>query len=392
MGRRSKSIVAVALVVLYATLLGMCRTARSQELPSPEELLGRYEQTLSVLDGAEFHFQINVRFTRIDKATGTSQLEQESREEGVFRRLGRRYRVASRSSGRWLLQGERIKPELRGTWHSYESRTETATDGQRLVYVQRKTDLESGQENLHGVVAWREVPQREWLRYFRSRELSIVYGQMGRFGYLPDVLRRSSLSVAAGTLSGHPTLILTGKGEYGTLQIALDPEWNYLPRRIELVSQADDILFGNPVSAVPGRTEWRSVIDDVRLTRIGEIPVIEGFRSTDTSIYDDRIETYTAENTFSDIRLDLDLSSPEAFAIAGEIPDGTPVQVNDALPIEFVWQQGEIIKAVDHRLAQMKREAVKSGRSWRLIIMGVSALVLVVITAWVVLRQKRRIS
>jgi hypothetical protein len=139
----------------------------------------------------------------------------------------------------------------------------------------------------------------------------------------PDVELRSDME----TVDGHRTYVLRADTEGGDYTVWVDPESGYLPRRIRVHKQADDMLFGRPVSyiseqrlnaglPVMQKKSWTYLLDSVKVKRIGEHRVITGFSGEeDTELVTGTHMHRRASFEVTDVELTPSFEGTHAFVI-----------------------------------------------------------------------------
>ncbi|WP_460183843.1 hypothetical protein [Thermopirellula anaerolimosa] len=168
--------------------------------------------------------------------------------------------------------------------------------------------------------------------------------------YLPDVLRQCELTAKPDVLDGRDTFLLEAQGRYGHYQLWLDPSEGFLPRRMVLVKRGSDLFGKEPVSASKGLHAVVITVDVRRIDRVKDIPVMAEFVIEREKSYDDRRVVDRSMCSLSNIRVLSNPAQEDGFALSTKIPNGTPVQVQDALHLDFVWEDGRVVNVVDSRL------------------------------------------
>ncbi len=174
---------------------------------------------------------------------------------------------------------------------------------------------------------------------------------------LPQILRESTVTARRKTIDGRALWIMDSSGNWGHHILWLDPAMNFLPRRIRQEKRADDwVAPDKPVralAAVAGtaypKMAYKKITQDVVVTkceRVQNVPVPVQFRQTEVDVLQNgRSATTESHFSLSNVRINPDFST--AFMISTPIPNGTPVQVDDAPGINYEWQDGKIVKSIN---------------------------------------------
>lgn len=251
---------------------------------------------------------------------------------------------------------------------------------------------------------------------------SECYGMILKI-WIPAFMRASKLSVQDDTIEGQPVLAVHGvskdpnwiQGSFPSassdatseieITVWLDPAMKYVLRRARLEkrgSQSHSIDFdaqkfrqqaGEFVATKATVTIWNSTQPVMRstATSIDGKGTIEQLPATD----DNGNVIYAPETRFlRDIELvTLDFNPKFAdgdFALSTPIASGTKVNMQDALHLTYVWQDGKAVPAMDpNALAQLRAARFLGGSSSPRFWMVVFTLMVILILLAVKFRQWR---
>lgn len=166
----------------------------------------------------------------------------------------------------------------------------------------------------------------------------------------PDVELRGDME----TVDGHRTYVLRADTESGDYTVWVDPESGYLPRRVRVYKQADDLLFGKPVSYVsekrlkaglpvmPPRKSWTYLLNSVKVERIGEHPAITGFSGEeDTEHATGTHMRRRASFEVTDVELSPSFEGTDALVI--DLANGALVLDLDNEGKQFALRDGQVV-------------------------------------------------
>ncbi|QDU80214.1 ECF RNA polymerase sigma factor SigW [Polystyrenella longa] len=156
-------------------------------------------------------------------------------------------------------------------------------------------------------------------------------------------------------IDGHPTVVVMSEGYYGRHTVWLDPEAGYLPRKIESVKERDDLFDGWPLHLIlphndatdrrPNLAYQRMIVtvDGIEIDHVDDGFVMKNFEVTLNRTYSDESEFNT--------RFEYQLSkfsrqvAEEELAMTLQIPQGTSVFVTNDPSTEYIWHDGQPVKA-----------------------------------------------
>jgi len=221
-----------------------------------------------------------------------------------------------------------------------------------------------------GLVVWAHLnPKAEGVNpgYFNVNnaiQYGAVVGDSGRL--LPDLLRMCALSVRSDSLVGNAVFILEGRGPYGLYKLWLDPSIGYLPRRIEILKEGNDLMGNKAISQITGdgslypasrQKQFSVVVEDFQYQPLGAGFVPTTYSEDAQWIYEDgsqvSVSTAVVLSEFTLLTDSSDKLSDKAFELSMKIPDGTRVDVLDSPNISYLWRDGKIEKGVGRDAVQV---------------------------------------
>jgi hypothetical protein len=143
-------------------------------------------------------------------------------------------------------------------------------------------------------------------------------------------------------IGGVGCYVLEGTNRYGKTTVWIAPEMGYSALKWSIEKTAGDLFDGSQISA----GSWVVVFDSVKLQNInGVFVLIEGVLTNTND--DPEGQGYVTREHYrvSDIQLKPDSSTGGAFKV--DLPNGTRVQVEEALGVRYVWQDGQVVPDVD---------------------------------------------
>jgi len=348
------------------------------QAPSPNELLRAYEQSLQRMAHIRFGAAVTSGWQDRDGIKGKS--------ESVWKVL--------RDNARWRLSYQRTTTITSqdgsvSTEHSAYECLVPPTDGFADLRIQ--LDAPTGKVNY--LVANRK-PNPQQADVWAEDDFMLVFGHLqgnGRMMYLPAILRESNLTTSEQALQGEKVFVLRGKGRFGAYSLWLDPKHGSLPRRISVRKTVSDYAGDHQLSSFRGVREMKADVEVSRLEQFGDVHLMTEFAILYQTVYNDRTADSRTMCRLSNIDLSPTVSS-DSFRLSVDIPNGTPVQVDDARAIEYVWEDGRILKLVDTEYAKDLRgqtfvRGMSSARRW---VLGVSVVLLIVLTGIFVIRRLPR--
>jgi hypothetical protein len=366
-------------VIIGVVLIAFFARRATADSVTPENALKAYEVALSRL--ACVRFDANV------KRHGTTQRGGSYDAEDSWRVL--------RDRNRWKLSCEETTTIItrKGKRSSHQEAYECVVPGAKEYSDLRiRKDAKSGKIG-YLVANLSRTTEEEQREIAAEDDFMLVFGYLqgnGKMMYLPDILKRLDLQTSQDVLEGRQVVLLTGKGPFGAYELWLDPDYGFLPRRIRVRKGASDFAGERRLSSYPGLREMRTDVEVSRLEKIGDAAIIADFTIDDRTIYEDRQVKSHATCALSNIDLSPDVSSQEAFQVSLDIPNGAEVQVDDALTIRHVWENGHIVKWVDNELSkELSGHSFLGGpgsvRGWMLIF----SIVLFAVVLALLIRKRR---
>lgn len=346
--------------------------------PTPAELLQAYEKTLGRYDRVAYRAEVQLTYDGPKLPVGT---------------------VIEDSSYQVSRDGDRCKILSSRTFHGRNQKTDkmqkTEQRGEMLwpekglIWVDDKPF--QGERFRFGVRArFGEATATERLS-MSPDGVSPVYGRFHGNGRLPlpDILRQCALSARKQQMNGQPVWVLEATGKWGSFALWLDPEADYLPRRLEQRKKgADWIEEGMPVSSVSGwktsyypegrLTEDSVILEGVRIERLDTTHMLTGFTMRRSTRFDNgQTVTIATRAHIQNVRLNPDFAKENPFTITTPVPNGTRVRVLDQPNIEFEWRDGKVVKAVDQAsLGNLLGHGFLSGSLWSGLLAAGSLVVL----------------
>jgi hypothetical protein len=247
-------------------------------------------------------------------------------------------------------------------------------------------------------------PDRLPFGYFEDGGL--LFGYMAADADLPlfEVLRSSRLTLEGdSTVEGHQCKVLKSIGKFGTRLLWLDPEFDYQIVKMEITRQGHDRTNGLEISSLDGSNNdgvtlpklplqrMVTVVDDVKFKKIDHRHVMSHFISTLTFYYSDAIHVaFKTVFDLSDISITPSFSDKD-FAISLEIPNSTPVSVENSPGILHQWRNGEIVSVFNPKFTKGIWEFATDGQrriSWGRVFLYLNAIIIVVLTVFMILKRR----
>lgn len=143
-------------------------------------------------------------------------------------------------------------------------------------------------------------------------------------------------------INGMACYVLEGSTQYGKATAWVAPERGYSALKWSIEKSSGELFDGAAFSA----DSWLAVFDSVELQDMNGVyvPVCGVFTLTN-SYSDGGAYTVREEFRVSEVQLNPDFAGLGAFAV--DLPDGTWVQVQEAMGIRYVWKGGKVVPAVD---------------------------------------------
>jgi hypothetical protein len=241
----------------------------------------------------------------------------------------------------------------------------------------------------------------------------VLYGNFS----VPDFLRTAQLSAETEVLDGKTLSVLRGVNENVEVKLWLDPELNYAARKLTRVSsigrknELGRVFSPELLALPPPQQEYSYVVEKFR--KVAEVFVPEEVTITTSSsespVLDDRPRTINGEKVVEvfaekdkqtgkiiirpgstglqklylvDIELGPQFTDGD-FQMTQAIPEGTPISMEDARQIEYVWQNGRATSSVNpvalaaKRVTQFVGGAAGSRQWW--IVLTASLLLLAIV-------------
>lgn len=206
--------------------------------------LSQYEQQLQFVRSCSFEFtcafyEQGGRIGNEEKLVGY--------DRGSVAVSGSEFRLRSRQRGVTLI----------GT--DYQARDVDAED----VFTQRRrfhlqTDFVVSEPFVNEIFPQAEIKNYFVVGYDKKPTTYEVHALRGFFGplygylrydaghNLPSLLQLGEVSVSS-SIDDHPTIRIVSRGDYGMHVVWLDPAFGYLPRKIEMRKQGNDLYHETPI-------------------------------------------------------------------------------------------------------------------------------------------------
>jgi hypothetical protein len=201
----------------------------------------------------------------------------------------------------------------------------------------------------------------------------------GSTGSMVEILRSAKILTANDELEdvhGHETYVLSADTAYGEYTLWLDPAMGFVPRRIKLTREADDLYNGEPMGTPPeplsadviatwpqeSLVQNEILVDDIRIEEIGDlfVPIAATIANRRQYISGKTLMIDTIHRRF-DIETEPDFEALGAFNLV--IPDGTLVAFEDERGsdgIEYMWRGGAIVPKVDMSVFESIEQEISS--------------------------------
>jgi len=161
-------------------------------------------------------------------------------------------------------------------------------------------------------------------------------------------------------VNGVSCYVLEAMTDYGKVTAWLAPEKGYsaLKWSIDKRKDRDDLLNESPIS----QTSWLAVFAAVELQKVGDVFVTTAGTLTHTiNFADGRTIVFRHKYKVSEVELTPDFGALGAFVF--NLPDGTPVNVEEYPGIRYIWKNGQIVPAddptfeeIDKTVEELKKE------------------------------------
>jgi hypothetical protein len=140
-------------------------------------------------------------------------------------------------------------------------------------------------------------------------------------------------------IDGFPTRLHESRNARGLYRVWIDPENGFIPRKITILRQANDLHRDGPLRG--GTVEIE--VSDVEIEKVAGYYVVTKSRITETArLGDVVIESQTLEVKRENIQWNPDFDKMGAFVMDG-IPDGAEVRNFDFPGVRYVWADGRPI-------------------------------------------------
>jgi hypothetical protein len=356
--------------LLLLTILVSCLaepvSASAQEL-SPSELVERYERTLTAFSRASFTARTATYFNN-----DTSPANGPSNElvESIWRD-GKRWKVVLRSTHRRVEKGKTI------TTRSANEEVYPGKGRYSLII-----DPETGKAE--GMLAnLAELSADEQNRVaFASFGVGVSGVLMHTRYPLPEVLRKANkLTATRTTLEKKPCWLLEAQGEWGNHSLWLDPDRDFLPRRMVLVKENKARVYVSPgkiftIATMPANFNgpWKRSVqqfDAARFELVGGRHLVTAWKLTREVTSINTTSRFWTDVVLSDINLNPNFTK-DTFRLTTPVPDGMRVTVDEQRGIDFEWRDGKVVKKVNQAAAaNLEGNLFRAGSGgWRNLLVG----------------------
>ena len=330
----------LVLTAVMAAACGVCAALGAESIPSALELCRAYKSSIQPLNSVSMKVSID-SWTEGEWAHGHAGV---THSQFITRVDGARIE--------WL--GRRTYDDAKGNVES-ESAIETVfTESQCM----RASGKPGGPYRLARI--YNSPAKRERIRQMLLEEPKLGGPMDGRvFGEgdnsVADLLiAAEDLSVEAGLkdVNGVACYLVKGTTEYGMVKVWVAPEKGHVAMKYAIEKSAEDRFNDSFVkelnSGVPGSgiSRWSTVLDSVDVSEVDGvfIPVSAHLCQTITLDTGRKVE-FHYQCKREDIQLSPDFAALGAFQI--DLPNGTPVAIDEAPAIRFLWQDGLPVVVVD---------------------------------------------
>ena len=261
-----------------------------------------------------------------------------------------RWRIFERESSSWIENGKLVNYALQGEGL-------TPAVGQIVV----SGDYLTGRADTGVWAKIKPLPANELKAagcgHFRFAidGANLVNNQMG----FADLLSQSKVTLKNEELNGIPVVVVLAVSKWGKATIWLDPKRQHLPVRFLLEKTAEDLINeGEKVKNIKHDFDGRPTamssfveqFDTTKIQSVGGRLMVTGFIHRETTRYaDNTIRQDAYQIDLSEIKM-VDKWDKDPFVLKTIVPNGTRVTVADDRPIEYVWMDGKIVKAVDQNV------------------------------------------
>ena len=174
-----------------------------------------------------------------------------------------------------------------------------------------------------------------------------------------ELLAVSKCTIEPGVLNGRPVSIILASSQWGKITLWLDPARGHLPLRFLQEKTGDHLCFegravkkdtldedGHPSPKIAFSEQF----DTTRIEKVaGRLMVTEYVRHEKSRYANGQTKEDTERVALSEIK-PVDVWQKDPFVLKSIVPNGAKVTVADDRPIEYVWMDGKIVKAVDQNV------------------------------------------
>jgi len=255
-----------------------------------------------------------------------------------------------------------------------------------------------------GLSSKMHVSNNDWEQFLSLSFFSVIFGYLPleqQRGYIPAIMRAMQVRAHSEDIDQARVTVLEGESTEVDLSLWLDPALNYAPRRITFERRRAVVAPGSIESYAYGANRFHEVDGhfvpstcDITTTKRGGAVKIPSLSNSNLVLPtgERQLPAKIVHRTvrFEAIDLNPEFSASD-FCLTIPIPNGTPVFMRDAANLAFVWQDGEIVPALDKAslgLAKESKFVRGPGATWVWVIVCNAVLLPAVI--WLFLRSRVR--
>jgi len=313
-------------VLVFLVFFGVCSVGVGDEPLDAEEVLSRYQQSLSWCDMVSMTVDIE----------GTPTGYADKGDYGV-------HFVFCRDGGRAEWRGRMFGYDEQGNVdpNKNHSINEVVTGERHISY----SNVVGGP--LMGVVMSNDCTKRLRRLLESPANGSPLWGRVFGNGHrsVASLLSESAdlaLRDEQEVVNGQDCYVLEGTSEYGRVTLWVAAEKGYSAMKWSIEKVKGDLFDDEPIPA----DSWVALFEVVRLEDMNGVFVpVEGVFTLADSYPDGSEYVIRDEYTVSDIDLAPNWEAAGAFSV--DLPDGTWVQVEEAPGIRYVWKGGKVVPDVD---------------------------------------------
>ena len=229
-----------------------------------------------------------------------------------------------------------------------------------------------------------------------------VFGFVDGYQTFADVLAGGETIPEDSKLKLPGSIVISNSSKFGKYRAWLDPQFGFLPRRLEGRKDGTDLLSNMQIAKLPlnkaGKIwpttqlkEYRQVIDNVEIAILAGHPFLRSFVDTKSYMYSDGQEL-TIRTDFE--IAEFGLPTGKSFVPIVIIPDNTRVAVEQSPNIQYIWHDGRIVPNPNPRTAEklenLKFQSGGGGGFWRPFFIIVNVVVVLACIGLIIWRLRSR--